>query len=55
MSLLSIITTECTALPESSTNSISAADEIMKFKQLLDGGIITQEEFNEKKKQLLNL
>ena len=55
LSLLSLITTECTALPESSANSISAADEIMKFKQLLDGGIITQEEFNEKKKQLLNL
>ncbi len=34
---------------------ISAADEILKFKQLLDAGIITQEEFEAKKKQLLNL
>lgn len=33
----------------------SVADEILKFKQLLDMGIITQEEFEEKKRQLLNL
>lgn len=33
----------------------SAADEILKFKQLLDSGIITQEEFDTKKKQLLGL
>ena len=30
-------------------------DEILKFKQLLDAGIITQEEFDAKKKQLLGL
>lgn len=34
---------------------ISAADEIMKFKQLLDAGVITQEEFDAQKKQLLGL
>lgn len=33
----------------------SSAEEIMKFKQLLDDGIITQEEFEMKKKQLLNI
>lgn len=33
----------------------SAADELLKFKQLLDSGIITQEEFDNKKKQLLGL
>lgn len=33
----------------------SAADELMKFKQLLDAGAITQEEFDAKKKQLLGL
>ncbi len=33
----------------------SAADEIVKFKQLLDSGIITEEEFEAKKKQLLGL
>ena len=36
-------------------SSSSAADEIFKFKQLLDAGIITEEEFEAKKKQLLNL
>lgn len=35
--------------------SCSAADEIRKYKSLLDDGIITQEEFEAKKKQLLNL
>lgn len=33
----------------------SAADELKKFKELLDLGIITQDEFNAKKKQLLGL
>lgn len=33
----------------------SAADEILKYKGLMDNGIITQEEFEAKKKQLLNL
>lgn len=36
-------------------NTLSAADEILKFKSLLDSGIITQTEFDAKKKQLLNL
>lgn len=34
---------------------ISPADEIKKYKELLDMGIITQEEFNIKKHQLLGL
>jgi hypothetical protein len=33
----------------------SAADEIVKFKQLLDAGVITQNEFDKKKQQLLGL
>lgn len=36
-------------------NSTSAADELKKFKELLDCGIISQEEFDAKKKQLLGL
>ena len=36
-------------------NQVSAADELLKMKQLLDAGIITQEEFDAKKKQLLGL
>lgn len=35
--------------------SISPADEIKKYKKLLDSGVITQEEFDAKKKQLLGL
>lgn len=38
-----------------SAQGFSAADEIMKFKQLLDEGVISQEEFEEKKQQLLGL
>lgn len=38
-----------------STNTASAADELKKFKELLDMGAITQEEFDAKKKQLLGL
>lgn len=33
----------------------SNADELKKFKDLLDSGVITQEEFDAKKKQLLGL
>jgi hypothetical protein len=34
---------------------LSTADELAKYKDLLDGGVITQEEFDAKKKQLLGL
>ncbi len=34
--------------------SQSSADELSKYKKLLDDGVISQEEFNEKKKQLLD-
>lgn len=36
-------------------SSISPADELKKFKELLDAEIITQEEFDAKKKQLLGI
>lgn len=35
--------------------SSSPAEELMKYKELLDTGVITQEEFDTKKKQLLEL
>lgn len=41
------------AHPTSATSS--NADKLKKFKELLDAGIITQEEFDTKKKQLLGL
>lgn len=34
---------------------VSSADELLKFKQLLDAGVISQEEFDAKKKELLGL
>ena len=43
------------ALPQSGSNGVSAVDELKKFKELLDMGVITQEEFDAKKKQLLGL
>ncbi len=36
-------------------NQLSPTDEIRKYKELLDDGVITQEEFEQKKKQLLGL
>ena len=39
--------------PNGSAKAISAADEIRKYKELLDLGVISQEEFDAKKKQLL--
>lgn len=33
----------------------SVADELKKFKELYDSGVISQQEFEEKKRQLLNL
>ncbi|MCY1570213.1 PH domain-containing protein [Staphylococcus pettenkoferi] len=34
-------------------NNFSAADELLKYKQLLDAELITQEEFNKKKRELI--
>ncbi|WP_124067401.1 SHOCT domain-containing protein [Clostridium sp. E02] len=39
----------------SNNSSLSPADELKKFKELLDMDVITQEEFDTKKKQLLEL
>ena len=41
--------------PKNGTEQFSPADELKKYKVLLDSGIITQEEFDAKKKQLLGL
>lgn len=42
-------------IQDPSSQSNSTADEILKFKQLLDNGVITDEEFEAKKKQLLGI
>jgi predicted Zn-dependent peptidase len=41
--------------PKPFIGSFNPSDEIRKFKSLLDDGIISQEEFDAKKKQLLGL
>ena len=38
-----------------SKTQASGADELKKYKDLLDSGIITAAEFDEKKRQILNL
>ncbi len=43
------------SMAQSQTHSISVADEILKFKNLLDMGVITKEEFEAKKKELLDM
>lgn len=57
LSVLQLICDSQDATLSASNNvpAVSSADEIMKFKNLLDNGIITQEEFEAKKKQLLGL
>ncbi len=57
---LSVISAEeATKTKNNQQNNIasttSVTDELKKYKELLDIGIITQEEFDSKKKQLLNL
>ena len=44
-----------TAANGNSNSAVSSADELKKYKELLDSGVITQEEFDAKKKQLLGL
>ena len=41
-------------MPVRGYQSISTADEILKFKALLDSGIITEQEFEEQKNKLLH-
>ena len=41
--------------PSSAPAGADTADQLMKYKELLDSGVITQEEFDAKKKQLLGL
>ena len=35
-------------------NNVSVADELLKLKQLLDMGVLSQEEFDDQKNKLLN-
>ena len=44
-----------TATIQTTELKTNSADELKKFKELLDNSVITQEEFEAKKKQLLGL
>ena len=56
ISILNLILDEVESEPLQPNNPTdSVVDEIRKFKSLLDDGIITQEEFDAKKKELLGL
>ena len=46
--------TETTA-NKTQNNSVTDVEQLQKYKELLDSGIITQEEFDAKKKQILGL
>lgn len=52
LSALQLACENISATPQSNTSN---TDDIREYKKLLDEGIITQEEFNAKKKQLLGL
>jgi hypothetical protein len=55
-SILSAIRTgKSTPQPEAPQAQKDATDELRKFKSLLDDGVITQEDFDKKKAQLLGL
>lgn len=42
-------------VPQKAATTLGTADELKTYKELLDSGVITQEEFDAKKKQLLGL
>ena len=46
---------ESTEASKETKNNPATADELLKYKELLDAGVITQEEFDAKKKELLKL
>lgn len=55
LSAFQIIAEKMNQADKTASGQISAADEILKFKNLMDAGVITEEEFLAKKKQLLGL
>lgn len=53
--IINKVTVKGSGSAESLSESVSAADELLKWKKLLDAGAVTQEEYEAKKKQLLAL
>jgi len=55
LSFVGIIIVYCTKrIPVSNFGSLSAADELKKYKELLDDGAITESEYNIQKERILN-
>lgn len=50
-----ILTVENNIPTVEATPAFSPADKLLQYKELLDSGLITQQEYDEKKKQLLDL
>ncbi|MBR5214489.1 MAG: SHOCT domain-containing protein [Akkermansia sp.] len=55
LEFLHTITSKATPQTQLEITPVSSVDEIIKFKDLMDKGIITQAEFEQKKKQILGL
>ena len=55
LSLLQVICSAVEKTQQADRSTFSGADELRKWKQLLDEGVITREEFETKKRQLLDL
>lgn len=55
LSLLNVICQENNKENSNLESTFSVADELKKYKELLDCGAITEEEYDKKKKELLNL
>ena len=55
LSLLQVICSAVEKMQQADRSTFSGADELRKWKQLLDEGVITREEFETKKRQLLDL
>ncbi len=53
--IINKVTVKGSGSAESLSENVSAADELLKWKKLLDAGAVTQEEYEAKKKQLLAL
>ena len=53
ISFLTVIIKQNNSDPDANKQILSSADELLKYKQLLDMGAITQEEFDNKKAELL--
>ena len=52
--LKNVAVTSDVEILNTSQNNLSVADELKKYKELLDLGILTQEEFEKQKSKLLN-